>query len=71
MAQPPVPEHFSRLRTIRSAKSATQYINEVLGVPLTFHFVRDAAQRGELPSKKLGQALHFSPSEVYAWVRSL
>ena len=71
MAETPIPETFSRLKTIRSAQSATDYINNTLGVPLAFHFVRAAAQRGELPNKKLGQALYFSPADIYAWVRSL
>lgn len=71
MAETPVPEYFSRLRTIRSARGATDYINNKLNVPLAFHFVRAAAQRGELPNKKLGQALYFSEAEIYQWVRNL
>jgi hypothetical protein len=71
MAKPTTPEHLSPLPTVRSARGATKFINEEFNVPLKFHYVRDAAQRGELPCKKIGQALYFTPVDLWKWVASL
>src|SRR5262245_43459361 len=68
---PPAGVALSRMPTIRSCISAHEYINEVLGVPLAFNFVRAAARDGELPSRKLGHALYFSTQDLFDWVASL
>lgn len=68
---PPRGVELSPLLTVRGRAGAHRWLTDVLGVPLTLNFVRNAATRREIPSTVVAGALMFSTQDLFNWATSL
>lgn len=68
---PPIGAELSPLLTIRGRAGAHRWLTEVLGVPLTLNYVRNAATRREIPSTVVAGVLMFSTEDLFNWATSL
>lgn len=69
--QPPSGVELSPLLTVRGREGAHRWIATELRVPLKLNYVRAAATRGDIPSRRIGAALYFSTQDLFDWVVSL
>jgi hypothetical protein len=66
--EPPPGVVLSTVPTIRGRAAAHRWLNEVLGVPVRLNYVRDAANRREIPCVKMSGALFFSTRGLFDWI---
>lgn len=68
---PPVPPPgvmLTDVPTVRGRVAAHRWLNDVLGVPVTLSYVRQATARGQLKGTKMGGALFFSTRGLFEWI---
>ncbi len=68
--EPPPGVTLSSVPTIRGRAAAHRWLNEVLGVPVTLNYVREAANRRQIACTKMSGALFFSTQGLFDWIMS-
>ena len=66
--QPPPGVTLSRVPTIRGRTAAHAWVHDVLGVPVTLHYVWQGVKRGDIRCTKMSGALVFSTQDLFDWV---
>ncbi len=66
--EPPPGVVLTNIPTIRGRAGAHRWLNDVLGVPVTLNYVREAANRREIPCTKMSGALFFSTHGLFEWI---
>jgi hypothetical protein len=59
---------LTNVPTIRGRAAAHRWLKDVLGVPVTFNYVRDAANHRQIPCTKMSGALFFSTQGLFDWI---
>lgn len=54
----------------RSAGAASEYLQSTRGVTVSKGAITAAVRRGELPALRIGNAMHFKPEDLDAWLSS-
>lgn len=65
------PIQFNEMPTIRGRDGLVDFVNDVLGVPISRTRARTAIEARELPVYKIGGCNYFSENDAYLWVKSL
>ncbi len=69
--QPPDNVQLSSLLTIRGRRAAHVWLRDVLGVPVSFNYVRDCIARDEVRYTKVAGCKMFTTQDLFDWAAGL
>lgn len=66
--EPPPGVVLTRVPTIRGRAAAHRWVHDVLGVPVTLHYVYQGVKRREVQCTRMSGALVFSTQDLFDWI---
>lgn len=62
------PVNRALIPTIVGNKGVKSYVENVLGIPMTERYVKQAIHDGDLKPRKFRNVNHFSPASIVEWI---